>query len=118
MSLEEKVQLSLVVIITGLVIVFAMLFFLTYLIRGYGAVIRKMQGDVNTEPVKKAAVSIQKKAPLVEAGIPGEVVAAIAAAVYMTYGNSAGNVTSIRRSVKQPRSAWGMAGLLENTRPF
>lgn len=122
MSLEQKVQLSVVIILTGMVIVFAMLIFLTYLIKGYGAVVRKLQaslGSQNTEkPIVAAPVAYAKPVPAVEAGIPGEVVAAISAAVYMTYGASAGNVTSIRRAAQPARSAWSMAGLLENTRPF
>lgn len=54
--------------------------------------------------------------PRVEAGIPGEVVAAIAAAVAVLEG---GNVTvrSIRRE-RVGRPSWAAAGILENTRPF
>ena len=59
-------------------------------------------------------------APAVEAGIPGEVVAAIAAAVYCLEG-SAVTVRSVRR-LPQPaasrRGAWGDAGVRQNTRPF
>lgn len=59
-------------------------------------------------------------APAVEAGIPGEVVAAIAAAVYCLEG-SAVTVRSVRR-LPQPaasrRGAWGDAGVRQNTQPF
>ena len=53
------------------------------------------------------------------AGIPGEVGAAISAAVACVMGESA-RIHSIRRtgSSAGTRSAWSMAGLLENTRPF
>lgn len=56
--------------------------------------------------------------PAAEDGIPAEIIAAISAAVYMMYGSSTGRVTSIRRAVQPNRSAWKMAGMLENTRPF
>ena len=59
-------------------------------------------------------------APAVEAGIPGEVVAAISAAVYCLEG-SAVTVRSVRR-LPQPaasrRGAWGDAGVRQNTQPF
>lgn len=110
MTFEQKMQLSVVVILAGMVIVFAMLVFLTYLIKGYSAVMKKMQGGTED---KTAA-----PAPKAEAGIPGEVIAAISAAVFMMYGASEVRIASVRRAPKQQRSAWSMAGLLENTRPF
>ena len=59
-------------------------------------------------------------APAVEAGIPGEVVAAIAAAVCCLEGGSV-TVRSVRR-LPQPgasrRGAWGQAGVVQNTQPF
>ncbi len=55
-------------------------------------------------------------APEVRPGIPGEIVAAIAAAVYCMEPGAV--VTSVRRSPRNGVSAWKMAGLLENTRPF
>ncbi|WP_294497377.1 sodium pump decarboxylase subunit gamma [uncultured Gemmiger sp.] len=68
----------------------------------------------------KAAAPAPAPAPAVEAGIPGEVVAAIAAAVYCLEGGSV-TVKSIRRK-QQPagsrRGAWGQAGVVQNTRPF
>ena len=54
------------------------------------------------------------------AAIPGEVVAAIAGAVAVICGEEA-KVTGIRRISRggeAERSAWSMAGLLANTRPF
>ncbi len=128
MNLEQKVQLSLTVLLTGLVIVFVMLIFLTYLIKGYGSVLSKFMEKNNISKEAKAApapapvlasrANSPKAAPVTEAGIPEEVIAAISAAVYMMYGNSGAAVTSIRRSVQSTRSAWSMAGLLDNTRPF
>lgn len=59
-------------------------------------------------------------APTAVQGIPGDVVAAIAGAVAVVCGQGA-VVTGIkpaRRGQGDGRSAWSMAGLLENTRPF
>jgi len=128
MNFEQQVQLSLTVMLTGLVIVFVMLVILTFIIKGYGAAVSKIQKKFEAQkdvaaatkvPAASHSVILQKVAlPVAETGIPAEVVAAISAAVYMMYGTSASTVTSIRRAVQPNRSAWSMAGLLENTRPF
>ena len=123
MTPEQKLNLSLTVLLAGLVIVFVVLVFLTYLIKSYGNAIHKLQSgyEENAAHAKPSpAVSAGRSLNAgVEQGIPEEVVAAISAAVYMTYGDTVGAITGIRRSATQPaRSAWSMAGLLENTRPF
>jgi Na+-transporting methylmalonyl-CoA/oxaloacetate decarboxylase gamma subunit len=127
MNFEQQVQLSLTVLLTGLVIVFAMLVVLTFIIKGYGAAVRKIQKQMKGQSAGLPAVhtpaafvpaSKPKAVPAAEAGIPAEGGAAISAAVYMMYGTSEGTVTSIRRAAQPNRSAWSMAGLLENTRPF
>lgn len=58
------------------------------------------------------------KAPVVESGIPAEVVAAIAAAVVSLEGAVA--VRSIRKAPAggSRRGVWGDAGVLANTTPF
>ena len=61
------------------------------------------------EPVAKPALSNE---------VPAEIVAVIAAAIAYTLGSGV-KVLSVRRSEKRKeRSSWGMAGLLDNTRPF
>lgn len=124
MSFEQQVQLSITVLLAGLVIVFVMLIFLTYLIKGYGAVVKKLLPG-NHEESKPAVSAVPMARPVVSGtaaaakdGIPEEVIAAISAAVYVMYGSSGATVTSIRRAAQPARSAWAMAGLLENTRPF
>ena len=62
-------------------------------------------------------VEVKNEAPAVSNDIPGEVIAAISAAVYCMFGEGA-RVMSVRRQQRTGRSAWSMAGLLENTRPF
>ena len=124
MDPQNEVLLSLTVLLTGVVVVFAMLIFLTIIIKVYGTVIynaskKRMK---NTKP-KEAPAPVSAPAPApapieVEEGISGEVVAAIAAAAYMTYGVSVSAIRSVKRAASNPRSLWGEAGRLENTRPF
>ena len=66
---------------------------------------------------KEDAVEVREETSAVSSGIPGEVIAAISAAVYCMFGEGA-KVMSVRRQQRSGRSAWSMAGLLENTRPF
>lgn len=118
MSFEQQVQLSLTVLLTGFAIVFIMLIALTIIIKGYGSVINRIQNKLDGKPDSPAQAVTRGTVPAVQEGIPAEVVAAISAAVYMMYGTSAGQIKSIRRAAQPNRSAWRMAGLLENTRPF
>lgn len=137
MNFQQEVQVSLTVLITGLVVVFLMLIFLTLVIKGYSSAVHSLQSKQNKEaprnrvqpvsqpePVQASgsspAAPETEEGPFVEEGIPGEVLAALAAAAYVTIPD--GVVTSVRRAApaapQRSRSAWGMAGLLENTRPF
>ena len=126
MNTAEEAQIALTVLLTGLVVVFAVLIFLTLIIKGYGSAVYSMRQKKTAPAADKSApapvptVSVAP-VPVVEEGISGEVLAAIAAAVYMTYENSSAPVVikSVKRtSSVSPRSVWGAAGRLENTRPF
>ena len=64
-------------------------------------------------PAPKAA-SAAPRAPQVEAGIPPEVVAVIAAAVY-AMGGGKYTLKAVRRA---DRSAWARAGAFDVTEPF
>ena len=64
-------------------------------------------------PAPKAAPAAPR-APQVEAGIPPEVVAVIAAAVY-AMGGGKYTLKAVRRA---DRSAWARAGVLDVTEPF
>ncbi|MCH5314871.1 MAG: OadG family protein [Eubacterium sp.] len=84
---------------------------------------KKSNDDSNIEaaekkpaPIKSSALPVNK-APVVEPGISGEVVAAIAAAVAMTEGAGA-VVRSIRKKNVGGRNPWAQAANIENTRPF
>ena len=113
---------SLAVVITGLVVVFAVLVILVLLCSIMGSVFKSMNSKKDSKPEapkteKKAEIS-RTAAPMVEAGIPGEVVAAISAAVACMMGsNQAFAVRKISRA-KGGRPAWNAAGIAENTHPF
>ncbi len=123
----ENMDLALIVLLTGMVVVFAALIVLTYVIKGYGMIItsitsgskkKKAEAQAAKKAVEKAAAKpAAPAAPAVQEGIPGEVIAAIAAAVDYTYGAGTHTIRAVRR-VPQNRSAWGSAGLAESTRPF
>lgn len=109
----SNMQAAWTVLFAGMAVVFVLLVVLIRMVRKYGS----------AGPAAPAAEIVPQRAaaqpaPAVEAGIPGEVVAAIAAAVACLYGEDPGSIVSVRRAGPAGRSAWAMAGLLENTRPF
>ncbi len=77
--------------------------------------------EAKFHPISNKNAVVPTKAPGISNGIPGEVVAAISAAVAVICGESA-VVKGIRpvshRAAASGRSAWNMAGLLDNTCPF
>ncbi len=125
----ENMDTALVVLVTGLVVVFSVLILLTFIIKIYGTLVSKVQNrntsKQSPKAVEKPVVQAPAKAaapvaaPAVEAGIPGEVVAAIAAAVVSVSeeDNKTYAVKSIKRTAGS-RPVWSMAGLMDNTRPF
>lgn len=111
------------VVAAGISIVFAVLILLYLLISLEGVIfssIDKKKVGVRSAPKAPAAPAVKPApkavAPVIEAGIPAEVVAAISAAIACMDG---GNYTirSLKR-VKQGRSAWGNAGVASYTEPF
>lgn len=116
-----------VVVITGLVLVFAILILLMLIIKLQGAIFSSMDKNkkdaapaapaAKPAPVKAAApVAKAAPAPKVEAGIPAEVVAAIAAAVACMDGGRYTLRSVVRK--REGRSAWNMAGVIASTDPF
>lgn len=130
MDIMDKLNISASMLLTGFTIVFAVLFFLIFLIWLYGRIITnaqtkaakrktlKIQSERNDEPIEKVPVKTDSKAPVLKkSGISDEVVAVISAAVYSTYGSPEKvKIKSIKKS--SSRSAWANAGILNNTRPF
>lgn len=116
---------------TSIVLVFSLLVVLCLIIMLLGKFFDWVQKKANAAALDKlnapappaspapAAPPAAKPAPAVEPGIPGEVVAAIAAAVCcLEDGAAIQSVRRLPRASALRRDAWGQAGLAQNTRPF
>ena len=136
----ENLNLCLTILITGFVVVFAVLIVLIFIIKIYGTIVTKALAASQERKARKAAEkqkaleqerNQQENAKAAKAaepaptptpasqGISPEIVAVIAAAVDSTYGTGGARITSIKKSqTPNSRPAWGMAGVFENTRPF
>lgn len=127
----ENMNVAITVLVTGFVVVFAVLVLLIFIIKLYGTIVYKAQmaskrkkeeklkameaekkKEVKAEPVvSKPAVSVADQ------GVSPQVVAAISAAVYTLYGEKNCKVKSIKRAPQQ-RPVWSTAGIMDNTHPF
>lgn len=123
-------EMALNLLLAGIVIVFFVLVLLIFIIKIYSAIVQAAQnGSQKRKDAKKAA---EKKPELIKAepqvstaqptatdneAIPGEVIAAIAAAVDAMYDKPV-KIKSVRRSRTNSGSSWRNAGLFENTKPF
>src|SRR5699024_5157233 len=116
---------------TSIVLVFSLLVVLCLIIMLLGKFFDWVQKKANAAALDElnapappaspapAAPPAAKPAPAVEAGIPGEVVAAIAAAVCcLEDGAAIQGVRRLPRASAPRRDAGGQAGLAQNTRPF
>ena len=120
---------AVVVIFTGMVIVFLALIALTFIIKLMGVFSgagkkAPTAPAVPAAPVAPAAVVPNEEVAAVSAavaasGISEEEIAVISAAVAATMdGSSSGyTITKITRRVPGERPIWGMAGMIHNTRP-
>lgn len=116
-----------VVVATGLVIVFSVLILLYLMITVEGVIFKsidnkkagKKTADKPAAPSAPAApmARAQAQAPAVQKGIPGEVIAAITAAIASMEGGSRFSIRSVTRA-KQGRNAWGNAASAGYTEPF
>lgn len=131
LTLAEKGITSAKVVLTGFVVVFAMLILLIFIIKIYSAIVQKAQSagsnskkgkkNKDEKPAEKPAAAPASVVTTSAAtdGISDEVVAVISAAVATMYGSSEkARIKSIKKSSDSGRSAWAKAGVLDNTRPF
>lgn len=123
--------LILLITLSGILIVFVVLLLLVFLFAGFGKIMAgnneraKQKKEVRADERKpsKPMVSVAEmkkpEAPAVESGIPGAVIAAIAAAVAVM-GEADGTTYTVRsvRRERTSRPVWAAAGIIENTRPF
>ena len=116
------------VVLTSITLVFAMLVALCLIITVEGKLFDSLNNKKNPKPTPKkeskpAAAPAAKPAapaPKAEGGIPGEIIAAISAAVATVVGGNA-VIRGIKRIPKNGgsrRGAWGDAGVQEHTTPF
>ena len=116
------------VVLIGLVVVIGTLLVLTGIFYLFGFIMDSLaKGSAKAKNKKKAetpAVAPAPSAPaiappVVQEGISGEVVAAIAAAVAMMAPEGKRYaLKSVSRKDANGRSAWAAAGIADNTRPF
>lgn len=109
--------------ITGMVLVFLILVLLMMVIRLEGKLFdaKKSSNEGPAQPASPAAAAPRAAAPAssaapavqVEQGVPGEVVAAIMAAIY-TMGGGKYTLKAVRRGANN----WGKAGVSDTTAPF
>ena len=111
-----------VITITRIVLVFAILVLLMAIITLEGKIFDGMNAKkaaakaaAPKAPAAKPAAPVQQAAPapVVEEGIPGDVVAAIMAAIH-AMGNGKYTLKAVRRS----KNGWGKAGVNDTTAPF
>lgn len=121
-----------VVVATGLILVFGVLVLLYLLISLEGIVFSAIDQKKKGTPAKKSAPAPKKepapapapvvksaaKAPAVQEGIPGEVIAAISAALACMEDGAGYTLRSVKRVKASGRSAWGQAGINAYTEPF
>lgn len=119
-----NMELALIVLSAGIIIVFAVLVLLIFIIKIYSAIIAaaqkrsvaKKEGN-QTEASQKVEVRAQAALQQQSEAMPEQIVAVIAAAVDAVYGQGACKIKSIKK-IPQSRPVWSTAGLMENTRPF
>mgnify|MGYP000145205872 CR=1 FL=1 len=106
-----------VITITGIVLVFAILVLLMLIIMLEGKIFDGMAAKKKAakEPAAPKAAPVQQAAPapVVEEGIPGDVVAAIMAAIH-AMGNGKYTLKAVRRAA----NGWSKAGVNDTTAPF
>ena len=113
-----------VVTFTGIVLVFMILVLLMAIITLEGKIFdslgakKKAAKEAAKAPAAKPAAPVQQAAapapaPQVEEGIPGEVVAAIMAAIH-----AMGNGKYTLKAVRRGKNGWGKAGVNDTTAPF
>ena len=120
------------VVLTSITLVFAMLVALCLIITLEGKIFDNINNKKNGKPAPKApAAPAAKAAPVAKpaapaakadnGSIPGEIIAAISAAVASVCGGNA-VIRGIKRVSKPAagsrRGAWGEAGVREHTTPF
>ena len=124
--MADKLTTSLTVLLTGFVVVFAVLLLLIGIIKLYGTIVYRIQTGQKEKSKKKEPVievtapAVTVPAAVIEAGESvddGELIAVISAAVYAMYSDKKVKIKSIKKA-NGKSAAWKNAGLADNIRPF
>lgn len=122
--MADKVTISLTILLTGFVVVFAVLLLLIGVIKLYGTIIYKIQTSQKARKDQMpsdevAAPAASEPAVIVQAADANEdeLIAVISAAVYSMYSGDKVRIKSIRKSPLRT-DAWRSAGLGDSIRPF
>ena len=124
--MADKLTTSLTVLLTGFVVVFAVLLLLIGIIKLYGTIVYRIQTGQKEKSKKSEPVIEEIVAPAtVPAAVieaeetvdDSELIAVISAAVYAMYSDQKVKIKSIRRT-QTKSAAWKNAGLADNIRPF
>ena len=107
-------------VLIGIVVVFSVLLILTFIFWLFGKVAGSGAKTPVPEKPKPTITPAPVSAPIVEDGVPEEVVAVIAAAIAaMSDGTTRYAVRRISTARTQgTRPIWAAAGILQNTQPF
>lgn len=134
------------VVVAGIGIVLGVLIVLIFVFSGFGKLVSSIEAFAKKRAAKKAAKKAAKNAekatqsaqpaapavkaapsvakapatpaPVVEAGISGEVVAAITAAIAAQEGSNQFVIRSVKKKDVGSRNPWARAAVAENTRGF
>lgn len=116
LSLVEKVTVAAKVILTGFVVVFAVLVLLIFIIKGYSFAVNMVVNK--PDKIKISDNSSVGSVVGVNNSIPEEIIAVISSAVSVMYSTDEKvRIKNVKKTDNQ-RSAWAKAGLFDNTRPF
>ena len=118
-----------IITVTGILVVFFILALLIFLFWGMGQIFKALDKKkaAKLEAAKAAEAAKQaESAPVVEEesdedySDDDEIIAVISAAIaaYSEQDGKSYEIRSIRRKDSRTRSAWSLAGIGENTRPF
>lgn len=119
-----KMNDTLMVVIVGITIVFILLIVLIIFLNVMGMIFNKTnKNDTNIEKKERLPLEIVDEVipqPIIEEGISEEVVAAISAAIYIVTDGRPLIIKRIKKSINtaNTRSAWGLAGSIDNTTSF
>lgn len=117
-------EISINILVTGIVVVFVVLFLLIMLIKLYSTIVYKAQNRTPKTPkgksdnALKASLSDNGAAMAVAQpqGLTDELIAVITAAAVAVIGNSNIKVTGIRQ--RGSRSEWSNMGISQGVKPF